>query len=270
MCWDRVPFFIAYAVRIASMILSTAGFLCGVYAEPALTRPLQDCSPIETCQSLWRTHLIRGSQGLWIPLWMAWSALWQAKPPKKVGQGDRTPWETSLARLHAVPFFSLSNWETGASEVGDRARDWSERGRRPRGGWGRGQRTRSLQSLNYCERERKGLRAVYSVYSIVDVQSIASSLWRSLGSLSAITEHLTNIVDVSRSQKYFSFSALSFRPSPARERSAATDQLWVDNPAFHRTRRCSPPSALRASYERHRGNTFWRHFRWSAFVAMAT
>ena len=36
-------------------------------------------------------------------------------------------------RLHAVPFFSHSNWETGASEMHDRARDWSEQGRRPRG-----------------------------------------------------------------------------------------------------------------------------------------
>ena len=32
----------------------------------------------------------------------------------------------------AVPFFSLINWETGASEMRDRARDWSEQGRRPR------------------------------------------------------------------------------------------------------------------------------------------
>ena len=27
--------------------------------------------------------------------------------------------------LHAVPFFSLGSWETGASEMRDRARDWS-------------------------------------------------------------------------------------------------------------------------------------------------
>ena len=33
-----------------------------------------------------------------------------------------------LFRLHAVPFFSLSNWETGASEMHDRAWDWGEWG----------------------------------------------------------------------------------------------------------------------------------------------
>ena len=32
----------------------------------------------------------------------------------------------NLIRLHTVPLFSLSNWETGASEMRDRARDWSE------------------------------------------------------------------------------------------------------------------------------------------------
>ena len=71
-----------------------------------------------------------------------------------------------------VPFFSLGNWETGASEMRDRARDWSEQGRRPRGEWGRGKRkeriyffvlpphsplgcaSHSLQSLNYCGREK--------------------------------------------------------------------------------------------------------------------
>ena len=34
-------------------------------------------------------------------------------------------------RLHAVPFFSLSNWETGDSEMRDRVRDWDEQGTRP-------------------------------------------------------------------------------------------------------------------------------------------
>ena len=77
---------------------------------------------------------------------------------------------SSECRLHAVPFFPLSNWETGASEMRDRARDWSEQGRRPRGEWGRGKRlffvlpphspcgfaSRSLQSLTYCGREKKG------------------------------------------------------------------------------------------------------------------
>ena len=53
-------------------------------------------------------------------------------------------------RLHAVPFFSLSNWETGASEMRDRARDWSEQGRP------RGRASCSLQSLTYCGREKKG------------------------------------------------------------------------------------------------------------------
>ena len=37
---------------------------------------------------------------------------------------------SGCVRLHAVPFFSLSNWETGASEMRDRARDWSEQGAR--------------------------------------------------------------------------------------------------------------------------------------------
>ena len=37
-----------------------------------------------------------------------------------------------FARLHAVPFFSFSNWETGESKMRDRTRDWSELGRRPR------------------------------------------------------------------------------------------------------------------------------------------
>ena len=65
-------------------------------------------------------------------------------------------------RLHAVPSFSLSNWETGASELRDRARGWSERGRRPRGEWGRREdkreensASRSLQSLSYFGREKK-------------------------------------------------------------------------------------------------------------------
>ena len=39
--------------------------------------------------------------------------------------------------LHAVPFFSLRNWET---ETHDRVRNRSERGRRPHGEWGRGKR----------------------------------------------------------------------------------------------------------------------------------
>ena len=56
-----------------------------------------------------------------------------------------------VSRRHAVPFFSLGNWETGASEMHDRARDWSERGRRPCGG-----ACRSLQSLNYCGRVKRG------------------------------------------------------------------------------------------------------------------
>ena len=59
-------------------------------------------------------------------------------------------------RLHAVPFFSLSIWETGASEMHDRARDWSERDRWPRGEWGRGAAvplTRS--SLSITERKER-------------------------------------------------------------------------------------------------------------------
>ena len=32
-CWDRVPFFFAYAARTASMILRTARFLCVICAE---------------------------------------------------------------------------------------------------------------------------------------------------------------------------------------------------------------------------------------------
>ena len=48
------------------------------------------------------------------------------------------------------PFLSLSNSETGASEMRDRARDWSEKGI-----------PRSLQSLITVDEKRKGLRAVY-------------------------------------------------------------------------------------------------------------
>ena len=43
---------------------------------------------------------------------------------------------TGKITLHAVPFFSLNNWETGASEM-------------------RACASRSLQSLNYCGREKK-------------------------------------------------------------------------------------------------------------------
>ena len=52
-------------------------------------------------------------------------------------------------------FFSLCNWETGASDMHARARDWSERGRRPPHS-PRGCASRSLQSLNWCRREKKG------------------------------------------------------------------------------------------------------------------
>ena len=46
-------------------------------------------------------------------------------------------------RLHAVPFFSPSNWETGVSEMCDRARQLSA--------------SRSLKCPNYCgRREKKG------------------------------------------------------------------------------------------------------------------
>ena len=77
-----------------------------------------------------------------------------------------------LVGLHAVPFIFLSNWETGVSEMHDRARDWTERGRRPRGKW------RSVSSfvpilyaavplahpsLNYCRREKKGTAVSVSV-----------------------------------------------------------------------------------------------------------
>ena len=62
-------------------------------------------------------------------------------------------------RLHAVPFFSLSNWETGASDMWNSARDWSERDveQRARLEWSpRGCASRSPQSLNYYGREKKG------------------------------------------------------------------------------------------------------------------
>ena len=80
------------------------------------------------------------------------------------------------SRLHAVPFFSLNNLETGASEMHDLARDWSDRGRQPCGEWGRGKKSsflsflpilraavplaRSSLSINVDEKS-KGLRAVY-------------------------------------------------------------------------------------------------------------
>ena len=44
-----------------------------------------------------------------------------------------------------------SNWETGASEMHDRARDWSEQSR-----WPRVCASRSSQSLNNCAREKRG------------------------------------------------------------------------------------------------------------------
>ena len=49
---------------------------------------------------------------------MAWGIL-----PCRIGRVGQ------VSRLHPVPFSSLSSWETGASEMRDRARDWSERGR---------------------------------------------------------------------------------------------------------------------------------------------
>ena len=61
-------------------------------------------------------------------------------------------------KLDAVPFFSLCNWETGASEMRDRARDWSEQGRRPRGA---APLARSSLPITVDEK-RKELCAVYS------------------------------------------------------------------------------------------------------------
>ena len=63
----------------------------------------------------------------------------------------RGVFDKSYIRLHAIPFFSLSNWETGASERHDRARDWSERGI-----------ARPSLSITVDEK-RKGLSAVYSL-----------------------------------------------------------------------------------------------------------
>ena len=64
-----------------------------------------------------------------------------------------------LHRLHAVPVFSLSNCETGVSEVDGRAENGEERREKkvvlpPHSP--RGFASRSLQSLNYCGREKKG------------------------------------------------------------------------------------------------------------------
>ena len=55
-----------------------------------------------------------------------------AEPQSNFGLGRVGEMSSSSTRLHAVPFFSLSNWETEASEIHDRARDWSEQGRRLR------------------------------------------------------------------------------------------------------------------------------------------
>ena len=60
--------------------------------------------------------------------------------------------------MHAVPFFTLSNWEIGAIEMRDRARDWSEQGRRPRGAVPLARNSLSLT----VDEKRKGLCGVYS------------------------------------------------------------------------------------------------------------
>ena len=52
--WDRVPLF-AYAVRIASMILRTARFLCVIYAEVWVNA---------TAVKRWHVWLLTGNQGL--------------------------------------------------------------------------------------------------------------------------------------------------------------------------------------------------------------
>ena len=57
--------------------------------------------------------------------------------------------------LHAVPFFSLSNWETGASETTTACETGVSEGWWPRGEWGRerGWWLAPVQSLNYCGRD---------------------------------------------------------------------------------------------------------------------
>ena len=76
----------------------------------------------------------------------------QSQPSYKFGEGNGKQsqkgmlggrllsWRHVYTAVHAVPFFSLSNWETAANEMHDHARDWSERGRQSRGEWGRGKR----------------------------------------------------------------------------------------------------------------------------------
>ena len=67
------------------------------------------------------------------------NACWQAKLISCPLSGDSVLFILTvvhacayLFRRHAVPFFSLSNWETGASEMRDRVWNWSEQGRWPR------------------------------------------------------------------------------------------------------------------------------------------
>ena len=68
--------------------------------------------------------------------------------------------------------------ETGASEMRNRARDWSERGRRP---WGsflpilRAFGSRSLQSLNYCGREKKGTACSLACAVVSNSNSLSHS-----------------------------------------------------------------------------------------------
>ena len=75
----------------------------------------------------------------------------------------------SYHRLHVVPFFSLCNWETGASDMRDRARDWSERGRRPRGCASR------LLSITVDEKRSLMISKLF-LYSMADILNWLSLL----------------------------------------------------------------------------------------------
>ena len=81
-CWDRVPL-IAYAVRIASMILRTAGFLCVLYTEICVNATLANYSLCRYWIELISCFTLLSVGGphqtfarLTWPSWFSWWGLW--------------------------------------------------------------------------------------------------------------------------------------------------------------------------------------------------
>ena len=78
-CWDRVPL-IAYAVRIASMILRTAGFLCALYTEICVNATLANYSLCIELISCFTLLSVGGPHQTFArltwPSWFSWWGLW--------------------------------------------------------------------------------------------------------------------------------------------------------------------------------------------------